>query len=116
MDVVTYALLKKKIASAATGINDITIKEENDKVYLAFQMGDGSEIKTLTPIKEDSVNIEVVPTLPTSDISETTIYIAKDSDGNLIQYIRADNDWIAIGGSSGVVEGVKDEDIDDMFW
>lgn len=116
MDIVTYALLKKRIDSSSSGIKDITTKKDaDDTTNLIFTMNDGSKIKVPTPMKEDCVDIEVVSALPTTNISDTTMYIIKDTDGDLIQYLHVGNEWVPIGGTKGLVEEIEDKDINDMF-
>ena len=54
MDVITYALLKKKIESAATGITDIH-KEDG---YIVFVMADGSEFRIEDSTK-DIIDVDI---------------------------------------------------------
>ena len=74
-DVVTYALLKKQIASAATGIEKVEYKDGN----LIFTLPDGSTIST--PLEFESFggeNIEL-------DTSTNTLTF-KFNDGTSLSY------------------------------
>ena len=74
-DVVTYALLKKQIASAATGIEKVEYKDGN----LIFTLLDGSTINT--PLEFESFGGENVE-LDTS----TNTLIFKFNDGTSLSY------------------------------
>jgi hypothetical protein len=60
-------------------------------------------------------DIEVVETLPTENISETTVYLLKDNeiDGNLYtEYIYVNNIWETLGSQAVDLSGyAKLEDI-----
>lgn len=79
MDIVTYALLKKKIGSAVSGIQSITYNETTRK--FDFLMNDGSHIYVSIPPSNQA--IEVVSSLPTPSASEEGKYYMLDTDNNI---------------------------------
>lgn len=55
MDVVTYAILKKKIQAAGTGIDDI----HKDGSYIVFVMADGTEFR-IEDVNKDIISVDIV--------------------------------------------------------
>lgn len=64
---------------------------------------DRSQVYTKTEVREligaiESMTMEVVNALPSSDISTTTIYLLKQSgSNNYDQYVYINNEWVKIG-------------------
>lgn len=86
--------------------------EINSKLYNNYY--EKTEIDRLISIIP-KFSIEVVNTLPTENISETTVYLLKDNeiDGNLYtEYIYVDNIWETLGSQAVDLSGyAKLEDI-----
>ena len=101
MDIITYALLKKQIATSATGISKIDLLDNNGKYQLSFEMGDGSNIEVNLPIKSDCIDFQFVSTLPVSNISPTTVYLVPLNSSNdiVVQYMFVDGAWRKLGAS-----------------
>lgn len=104
MDVVTYALLLKKIKTSSTSISKIEVGNTPDGHYqLVFTMADGSVNEVDLPVKPECLDLVVVDKLPVSNISPTTVYLVPVTfaDGNdaYYQYMYINNKWTIIGMS-----------------
>ena len=103
MDGATFVILKSLLNSAEGDVSDILALLGTTDIS---SIGDGTVTGAITTLKGlidllPKFNIEVVPTLPTSDISETTIYLVpaqKTGTNDLYsEYIYVNNAWEILG-------------------
>lgn len=103
MDGATFVILKSLLNSAKGDVSDILALLGTTDIS---SIGDGTVTGAITTLKDlidllPKFDIEVVPTLPTSDISETTIYLvpAQETGTNDLysEYIYVNNAWELLG-------------------
>lgn len=84
MDLLTYAILKKKLSSSSTGVSDIQYRDG----ALVFILGDGSEVSIDLPQDEFRIT-------PEGDLEIVT------ADGNTILYSSNAAYDLICGGNAG---------------
>ena len=103
MDGATFVILKSLLNSAEGDVSDILALLGTTDIS---SIGDGTVTGAITTLKGlidllPKFGIEVVPTLPTTDISETTIYLVpaeKTGTRDLYsEYIYVNNTWELLG-------------------
>lgn len=103
MDGATFVILKSLLNSAESDVSDILALLGTTDIS---SIGDGTLTGAITTLKGlidllPKFDIEVVQTLPTSDISETTIYLvpAEETGTNDLysEYIYVDEAWELLG-------------------
>lgn len=103
MDGATFVILKSLLNSAESDVSDILALLGTTDIS---SIGDGTLTGAITTLKGlidllPKFDIEVVQTLPTSDISETTIYLvpAEETGTNDLysEYIYVDEAWELFG-------------------
>lgn len=106
MDLVTYALCKKLVKTASTGIKNITYDELTDE--LIFTMADGSTIKVTIHIKEDCASFKFVSSLPPiEEAVENTVYLVPEN--NLIYQYMVKNNLYVLIGKSGIEKATAEK-------
>ena len=103
MDGATFVILKSLLNSAEGDVSDILALLGTTDIS---SIGDGTVTGAITTLNGlidllPKFDIEVVPTLPTTDISETTIYLVpaeKTGTRDLYsEYIYVNNTWELLG-------------------
>lgn len=100
VDQVLSASSKNPIANKAVynALAEKIEKTVNDLVnyYTTSQVYNKAEVRELIGAI-NTLTLEVVGSLPTSDISDTTIYLVGPTSGNYDEYIHVGNTWVKIG-------------------
>lgn len=103
MDGATFVLLKGLLGGVEGDVSDILALLGTTDIST---IDDGTVTGAIDYLKDlidllPKFDIKVVPTLPTTDISETTIYLvpAQETDTNDLysEYIYVDNAWELLG-------------------
>lgn len=68
--------------------------------YLKDEVYSKSKIDELLRNVGAGLSVKIVPTLPTEEISGTTIYLVNASGSNYNQYMYIDGDWASLGSTS----------------
>ena len=105
MDIVTYALCKKLIESAVSGITDIKVVNNS----LIITLKDGSQLTMDFPIPEDGVSIENV-SIDTDGSLLCTLSNGEVIDAGTVPSVKGDPGYTPVKG----VDYFTEEDVEEI--